>query len=231
LTNWVDRWLKRIKLNRISKIVIPVALALLVFFAAFTVYGTQVGNFVVNVDKGDASIAVYMEEDKSDLTSRIAVSALDSQDLATLTDIPSTIHEGLGLKSDYDNKKYFAVSFYLVNLTDRTVDFDVTMNILDSVGVARDIVRVMLIEGESDGVIYAKAEETEEETAKLESECGYTPVNFVSDNIAFARHVVDLYAGYKIKYTVVIWMEGWDVLAVDGCEGSRIKMQMDFVAY
>jgi len=231
LTGWIDKWVKRIKLNRISKIVIPVALVLLVLFAAFTYYGTQVGNFVVNVDNDDALISVSMTDDLSDTTTRLSVPALDGQNLATLTDIPSDIERGIGVKSDYEGYTYFAVSFYLINVSDRSVDYDVSMKIIDNVGVGRDIVRIMLIEGDNDGVVYAEAEDSDEAASLLKEQCGYETVDFVSDSIVFAHHVNDLYAGVKIKYTVVLWMEGWDELAVDGCEGSRVKMQMDFVAY
>lgn len=227
------RWLKRLKLLRISRIVIPVALIMLVFFAAFTIYGNKVGNFVINVDKQGPSVAVSMTEDMSDLTSHISVPGLDSQDLATYNTkyIPEDLTEGVGVKSDYTNYYYFAVSFYFVNQSDYIIDYVVSMTILDNIGVAEDIVRVLIIEGESDGTIYAKAEETEEDAEKLAACCGYTPTEFVDDTTVMLRRVTDLRAGDYIKYTVVLWLEGNDKLAVDGCEGSRIKMQMDFTAY
>lgn len=227
------RWLKRLKLLRISRIVIPVALTMLVFFAAFTIYGNKVGNFVVNVDKQGPSLAVSLTEDMEDATSHISVPGLDGQNLATYNTeyIPDDIEEGIGLKSDYENYNYFCVSFYIINLSDYTVDYDASMTVLDSIGVAEDIVRVLIFEGEGEGTIYAKAEETEADAEKLAAECGYTPTEFVDDEIVFAHRVTDLRAGDYIKYTVVLWMEGWDKLAVDGCEGSRIKMQMDFTAY
>jgi len=219
---------------RISKVVIPVAIALLVFFAAFTIYGNKVGNFVVNVDKQGPNIAVSMEEDLSDATSRISVSGLDEQDLATYTNIPKNISEGLGLKSDYEKYMYFAVSFYIVNLSERTVDYDVTMTILDNIGVAEDIIRVLIIEGDvekDEGSIYAMAEESDEEKEKLASHISYEAIDFAADDVVMAKRVNDFHAGDRVKYTVVLWMEGWDVLADDNSRGSRIKMEMNFKAY
>lgn len=234
--SWIERWLKRLKLLRISRIAIPVAIILLVFFAAFTIYGNKVGNFVINVDKQGPSIGVSMEEDLSDVTSIISVAGMDEQGLATYEYIPSDISDGVGLKSDYVKYEYFAVSFYLVNLSDRTVDYDVQLNILDNIGVGTDILRCLVIEGDaSEGTIYAKPEENEEDKEELQSQLTkfkyYESVDFVSDNIAMAKRVTDFASGDRIKYTVVLWMEGCDKLAVDGCEGSRVKMSMDFVAY
>lgn len=51
------KWLKRLQMMRISKIVIAVSLALSVIFAGFTIYGNKVGNFIINVSNDGAHIA------------------------------------------------------------------------------------------------------------------------------------------------------------------------------
>lgn len=57
------KWLKRLQMMRISKIVIAVSLALSVIFAGFTIYGNKVGNFIINVSNDGAHIAATMKED------------------------------------------------------------------------------------------------------------------------------------------------------------------------
>lgn len=45
------RWTKRLKWNRLSKIIIPIALAISLVFAGFTVYASEAENFVVRTNK------------------------------------------------------------------------------------------------------------------------------------------------------------------------------------
>ena len=35
----------------------------------------------------------------------------------------------------------------------------------------------------------------------------------------------------KVKYTIVIWVEGWDMDCTDERLQDRIKMKLDFYAY
>ena len=88
------KWLKRLQMMRISKIVIAVSLALSVIFAGFTIYGNKVGNFIINVSNDGAHIAATMKEDLSDLSSRLSVSGLEGQGATTYEDIPRSIARG-----------------------------------------------------------------------------------------------------------------------------------------
>lgn len=130
------KWLKRLQMMRISKIVIAVSLALSVIFAGFTIYGNKVGNFIINVSNDGAHIAATMKEDLSDLSSRLSVSGLEGQGATTYEDIPRSIARGIGNKSDTVYQTYMAFSFYLVNKTERSVDYDMSLNVVDSVGRA-----------------------------------------------------------------------------------------------
>lgn len=226
------KWLKRLQMMRISKIVIAVSLALSVIFAGFTIYGNKVGNFIINVSNDGAHIAATMKEDLSDLSSRLSVSGLEGQGATTYEDIPRSIARGIGNKSDTVYQTYMAFSFYLVNKTERSVDYDMSLNVVDSVGRAIDIMRVMINEGDAEGGdIYANPEASEEGENWLKQHTSYETIAFISEKQLMAKRVTDFQPEDKVKYTIVIWVEGWDMDCTDERLQDRIKMKLDFYAY
>ena len=110
-----------------------------------------------------------------------------------------------------------------------------------------DAVRFMLIEGEpllSDNsyVVYKKAEKSTEAenalTATLIEQEGYDntkTVSFASDICVVNREgdmgFKNLEAGATIRFTVVIWLEGWDPECIDSIIGESLKMSMDFTGH
>ena len=213
------KWLKRLQMMRISKIVIAVSLALSVIFAGFTIYGNKVGNFIINVSNDGAHIAATMKEDLSDLSSRLSVSGLEGQGATTYEDIPRSIARGIGNKSDTVYQTYMAFSFYLVNKTERSVDYDMSLNVVDSVGRAIDIMRVMITEASEEGENW------------LKQHTSYETIAFISEKQLMAKRVTDFQPEDKVKYTIVIWVEGWDMDCTDERLQDRIKMKLDFYAY
>jgi hypothetical protein len=227
------KWKRRLKLMRISTVAIIIALLLLLLFAGFTIYGNKVGNFIVSAENNGAKLSLSMEEDLSDSTSRLSIGALSGQSPATYTDIPDEISEGLGVKHDTTTRRYLAFSFYLVNAGTSAVDYDMTLDITGTVGDPLSVLRIMIIEGDTsktNGTVYAKDEESEEGKAQLEKYTTYTTTSLISDKKVFNRRVTEFLSGERIKYTVVIWIEGWDIECTDARIGDSVKMQMDFSA-
>lgn len=226
------KWMSRLKLMRLSKIAIVASLVFLVIFAGFTIYGDKVGNFVVTVDQDDLKLSLSMREDLSDRSSRLTTEGMDNQGAATYSDIPADIVKGIGTKNDEVKRYYLAFSFYLLNESDRTIDYRMSVNVKAATGSILDVVRLMVIEGE-DGVreIYAKAEQDAQTADMLEAVAGYHSTDFVSDRVLFERETYGLAAGDKIKYTVVMWLEGHDPLCNDELIGSRLKLQVDFYGF
>jgi hypothetical protein len=219
---------------RVSTIAIIIALLLLLLFAGFTVYGNKVGNFVVNAENnGSKLLSLSMEEDLSDATSRLALGSLSGQSPSTYTDIPDDVSEGLGVKNDTSTRRYLAFSFYLINGSTVPFDYDMSLTITGTTGDPLSVLRILVIEGETsktNGTVYARDEETEEAKAYLEAHTSYTTTSFLSEKQIFNKRVTDLSVGEVIKYTVVIWIEGWDVECTDARIGDSVKMQMDFTA-
>lgn len=225
------KWSRRIKLLRVSKFVIAIAAALSAIFAAFTIYGNQVGNFVVSAgNQGDIKLGLTLDPEMADVSNRLTISGLDNQRDATYSYIPNDIYQGIGDKNDYRRNNYIAYSFYLVNLGESAVDYTVSLNVVDVYHNPLDILRVMMIVGEDDvRNIYAKPEATQEGVDRLQQNTDYTTIDFVSDSVLLHMQEYDLQPQQMVKYTIVLWLEGWDIECVDQALGGRAKLALDFV--
>ena len=112
------------------------------------------------------------------------------------------------------------------------MDYDMSLNVVDSVGRAIDIMRVMIIEGDAEGGdIYANPEASEEGENWLKQHTSYETIAFISEKQLMAKRVTDFQPEDKVKYTIVIWVEGWDMDCTDERLQDRIKMKLDFYAY
>ena len=198
------RWTKRLKWLRISKIIIPLALAISLVFVGFSVYADNAQNFIVRIDGEDeVKLSLTLERDLTNQTSVLNIPFEGSQTAATFVpptgnpddnnydvcnipnDIASFDKVTYG-KNNSNEITFSACSFYLVNNSDRAVDVDMKMNIDgimtngNNAGIhIDDAVRVMLIEGEpslSDNTytVYSKPERTQENKDSLIAHAPYS---------------------------------------------------------
>ena len=238
------RWDTRLKMMRISTVAIIVALILLLLFSAYTVYGNKVGNFVINVDlRSDVRLSLSDQEDLSGQTERLVYSGLTELHDSTYQWLPHNIsNRGLGNVSDAENYRFMAYSFYLINNSNRALDCDLDLKLLDTVGDPLGMIRVMLIEGERDTFdesnrIYAMAESSPERKAQLDEDLRlnhilYDTENFnLGDGDLFSVQLMDFAAGSYCKYTVVVWLEGCDPDCTIDRVGARVKMELDITGY
>jgi len=220
---------------RFTRIAMIICLVFLVLFAGFTVYGSKVGNFVVRIENTKANISACITENpEKDGTTRFSVPGVKGQNPTTFTDIPKNISEGIGIKNDTEKGRYLAFSFYLLNRSDRAVDYDMTVEITDSVGTTANALRVMIVEGDkeiSEGEIFAKPEADDAGRAELKAHTDYQTIDFVSDKIVLKKTVQAFPVNETVKYTVVFWLEGWDKDCNNDILGDRMKMRMDIEAY
>lgn len=231
------RWQKRLKWKRASAIAIIASIVVLALFAAFTVYGNKVGNFVINVDNDkDIHLSLSVEENLSSQTERLAFDGLAELGDTTYLYLPDDIAaKGIGDKSV--PKSHMAYSFYLINNSDRAVDYIMELKMVDVVGEPLKIMRVMLIEGDASTFaegnrIYALPETTEEAEQHLETQLAryktYQAEPFLLDqDMIFSIDIKDMEQGAVQKYTVVVWIEGCDMECTNAHLGDRIKMELD----
>jgi len=234
------RWQRRLKVRRISTIAIIVSLIILIIFAGFTVYGNKVGNFVINVNNDGIKLSLSAKDDLSEQTGRLVFPGVSQVGDITYGELPEDIAQnGIGEKSV--DRKYLAFSFYLINNTDRSVDYNMDLNVIDTVGDPFSVLRVMLISGEKNtfdeaNKIFALPEETEEKQQYLDE--GLNRFGFyktmdidLTDNKVFSVKETDLEAGGAQKYTVVMWIEGCDEDCSNERLGDRVKLQLDITGY
>ncbi len=229
----MGKWLVRIQILRVSKIAIIVLLSLSVVLAGFSIYGNKVGTFVISIaNDSNIGLSLSKTENLSDATARLVVKGIKEQIPATYTDIPSDITQGVGTKNDEKYSMYMAFSFYLINESDISIDYTMKINITKVTRHVDSAIRVLVIENNAQGGdIYAKAEVSEENYAVLAENTSYTTQPFVSDTLVMKKTVSNFSEGAHTKYTVVIWLEGWDAECTNSLIGGTIKMSMTFTGF
>ena len=237
-------WDRRLKVMRVSTVAIIVSLILLLIFAGFTIYGNKVGNFVINVDSihSEIRLSLSSQSNLSKQTDRLAYNSVMALNDTSNSFLPEDISSrGFGNVSDFENGNYLAYTFYLINNSDRAVDYDMDLMLVDTVGDPLGMLRVMLIEEENDTFdasnrIYALGESSAENEERLQSELQnllpYRTENFLlGENKIFSVNAKDFAAGAYRKYTVVMWLEGCDPDCTNEKLGSRAKVQLDIHGY
>lgn len=233
------RWKKRLKVMRVSSVAIIILLIALTLFAGFTVYGNKVGNFVINVKNEELRLSLSVHEDMSDQTERLTFNGVSALGDNSYGFLPADIANGLGNKSV--SGSYAAYGFYLINNSERKVDYSMDLRITGIVGDPLPIIRIMLIEGDK-GVfdagnrIFAQKEDSEEAERHLKEQLSeivyYETEDFqLENNKIFSIKMKDLEKGDSQKFTLVMWIEGCDAECVNERLGGRVKLRLDITGY
>lgn len=148
------RWENRLKWFRVSRMVLPIALAISLIFVGFTVYADEAQNFIIRArNDEEVRLSLTMNEDLSNQTSVMSVPYLGSQTASTFDptelgyenfyysadnnklNIPNNIaklsgqHFGTFYGNGGTNFTYSSLSFWLVNNSERAVDVDLFINL------------------------------------------------------------------------------------------------------
>jgi hypothetical protein len=204
-----------------------------------TYYGTNVGNFLVTIER--QSIANLTLSEKADFSGSVALlqakglkdvthATLYNEDL-TPAHIPANIDEiGEGSHNDEENFRYFAYTFYLKNVSNFAFDYRVQISIKEVSRNVDSAVRVMVIRN-GERVIYAKPQEIGETAGQPETNNGLYQVENFTDSKTVCSFKIDAFESMAVdKYTVVMWLEGWDPQCGDHIKGGTLRMEMKFFA-
>ena len=225
---------------RISTTAIIILIIALTLFAGFTVYGNKVGNFVVNIKNEEINLALSVEEDLSVQKRRLTFDGNSALSDNSYGFLPEDIVAG-GLGNISNKGTYSAFGFYVINNSERAVDYVMDLKIKGVVGDPLPIIRIMLIEGENgtfntSNRIFALAEASRSAEEHLERQLRdiryykSEPFDIENDRI-FMIKIRDVEQGGKRRYTLVMWIEGCDIECVDSRIGSRLKLQLDITGY
>ena len=200
-----------------------------------TYYGMRVGNFVITVSgRYVTGLALTVDEEKLDEKSRLIADPLPEALDADYSYIPADIENGIGSKNDNNENRYFAYSFYLLNTGNVSVSYTMTYDLLRVSKSLDSIIRIMIIK---DGVrtVYAKASEQPDrlgEPEKVYTASGYlfdtVPFNIDQSNTIIKQNYYDLQVGQSSKFTIVMWMDGWDAEQTNDMKGGQLQTKVTF---
>lgn len=228
-SEWNMKPITRVRMKKVTKWVIIIALILTVIFAAFTIYGSQVGNFVVNIEQEkNVNLSLFDNVDMADGTgtSNLSFQGMTDQTPCTYpAHIPDDIEDGIGSKNDTVNRRYIAFSFIVRNNSEFAVDIQAELNIVAVTKNVDAAMRVMVI---VDGVktIYAKPKDYPESEIGQPEDKPYYTVAFLSPTTVCRQEFLNVPSGRPLKITIVVWLEGEDRECTDDIKGGSVKMEM-----
>ena len=214
------------KVQRRRKIIKYSKLALLIIFLllllAYVVVGViyNNGNFSITLDKNlyyDKNLIVYDNNDYKVFRTELYATSVESFDNISERWLPNDLDEHSG--GSHNGENYMAYTFYIENFGTQTSDYWSELVIDDVIRNVDEAVRVRIYKN---GIptTYAKA------ARNGEPEDG--TVAFESDKLIVTDHVENFAPKEKIKYTVVVWLEGRDPDCTDNILGGEIKLHMEF---
>ena len=234
LQKLLKHWPLRLFLRKISGFIILITGVLIVVLSGLSYYGNSVGDLVVTVDdiiNRALSLSETGEFGPEDASTMLAAQGIKDIRDSTYYYIPEDIREGNGLKSDTKSNMYFAYSFYLKNASDVSISYSATVSI-DR--VTKDIdqaIRIMILVDDDEPMIFArpKADGTPEVLENNESAVkkGYTTIPFTESKFSAVNQSV-MEIDQIQKYTVVLWLEGWDAECTDAIVDGGLELSITF---
>ncbi|MDD4315773.1 MAG: hypothetical protein PHC84_01280 [Clostridia bacterium] len=225
------------KKKKIANMIISITAMLSIIIVLVTIYGQNVGNFVIGVESNvRVSLSLSEDRDFRSPSSRLTAPGLREQTHATLSDIPEDIDTGDGEKNDDEKKRYFAYSFYVKNSSSVILDYDVEIVLKKSTKGSESAIRVMVIKNDISNIYAMPKEYPEDQIGKPEDHVGtgievpYITTPFASLTTIMQQRQRNFEKEAVNKYTVVMWLEGWDRECVDEIKGGIIRMEMNFKA-
>lgn len=198
----------------------------------------NVGNFVISIEKTER-LSISLSENNdfiSNASSLLYAKGMSDVTHATYANIPTDIDNlGYGGHNDEADKRYSAYTFFLKNTSPIDVSYSMSIEINQLYKNVDGAVRVMVIK-DGERTIYAKRDA---QGNVISYTGGNAPQGMIAtyDTVPFAdeRTVCNeftpvLREAQVVKYTVVMWLEGFDEDCTDDIKGGAIRMTMHFKA-
>ncbi len=226
---------KREALIRILTIVLVLMLLFLSLMFACSSYVNKAGDFTVTMDKDAYNMGIILSETEDFkqssrfLTGEKCVDMLDT----TLEWLPDDLDDIDGSHNNTNGQSFLAYTFYVKNAGNVDVDYSAEI-LIDSVSLGVDEAMRVMVFHNGEPTIYAKPQQgttdKREENLNDNGESVYAvDKNFVSNTKVMENEVKMFRPGDIDKYTVVVWLEGWDPECVNKILEGEIKMSMKFL--
>lgn len=221
---------KRKLRGRIFSLGVIITGLLSIAFAVITFYGQNAGNFVMSIDYDAYNRKIILSSEKEFLnpTPRLMTEPIDdARDITyswlKLGEVDQT--DGNYVDTDYD---YVAYTFYIRNDGFETVDIKYSMSMSDIYNDIDESIRILIIEDGKE-TMYQKIDKV-----KADGSLPYypqimpTPKFFMSDSIVTRETFTNFVPGQVKKFSVLMWLEGYDPDTNDDRVGGKIKLLMNF---
>lgn len=204
---------------RALKVILLVVVILLIMLYVILKLIYDVGSFTVTLDTSyelEGGLVIYESKEE-----KLCLDVLKAETLEFMTNITEAwIPKNIDNEADgsHNGNNYIAYTFYAENQGKEIINYWSSIIIDDVVKNADEAIRVKVIK---DGVetTYAKVNKSTGEPEK-------GTVAFPEEDVVMLDKTENFKPGDINKYTVVIWIEGYDQQCVDDIIGGEVKMHM-----
>lgn len=193
-------------------------------------FGLNMGTFVISLDQSAyyAGISLCETEDFTASYPRLLVKPMTNAYPVAYDDInfDDVINSDGGNYTDPRGYTYLGYTFFLKNDGTTTVDLSFDILITQVTRNVDSATRIMLVEDENKKIVYLKNDGTEKHPFDQTPDelCEY-----FKDDKAICNHKILNFKPNDIKkFSLIIWLEGWDPECTDSVKGGQIKMEMTF---
>ena len=199
------------------------------FIALVAYFGLNMGTFVISLDEKSYTTGISLSADPEFPSSYPRLLIKPQQNCVPVTYSDLKLDEISATDGDYIDPTgltYIAYTFYLKNEGTSTVDLSFQIEqTMATLGI-ESAVRVLVIENETNVHCYWKNDGTEK------SQFEETPdeiMNYFYDEQYYCnQEILNFKPGQINKYSVVLWLEGWDHECIDNVIGAKLKIDLKF---
>lgn len=244
---WLRYFWDAIKAGIGLKSLLMAAAAVLAGIFLVSVLSDKAGSFTINLtaDMLKAGFILSETKDFDRQESRLFSEEIEEVNNITLSDIDTTVDEHDG---PHNGQNYVAYTFYIKNTGKETASYAYYLRLnSETMAVSRAVWLMLFEDGRQ--IIYAQpttagtAEELygfrdvpfadsaydyEKQYYEKDGKYGIVTTPYAGDGIVVQGIVRDVEPGDVHKYTVVIWIEGYDPDCTDAIFGGYAKYAMDF---
>lgn len=217
----------------------------------------QHNNLKILIDKAGSNVlSLSSSADFGAGSEVLALGGPRYMDNVSLVDFYPRVEEIRATEGAYkpDDSKFLAATFYLKNVTDKPQTYSEAVALREVTQSLDSAMRVMLVKeknGEVSEEVYAKAVAKDggsayDENAMPEEVCPkqffgrngkfveseedvWYATPFVSSQYAMYRTENQIDPGEVVKYSIIVWLEGWDEDCVDARLGGTIRLELQFI--
>lgn len=235
----VTKYYGSAKKKKLANMAIAVLAIIAIIIILITIYGQNVGNFVVAIEtSSQLSLSLSETAGFEDPKSRLAAKGVKNQTHATYSDITKDIAIVTRDGSNNDpGRRYFAYTFYVKNASATVLNYRMIMTLNHTTLGAEAALRVMVIKND-ESTMYAKPKNSsaggnviKEDLTDTDILVNYPVENFISSVTLLQQTELNFTRNSVNRYTIVMWLEGYDPECTDDIKGAIMRMELHFEAY